>query len=117
MKDIIMPRLTALLAVAAITFAAPALAVEPSVTITSPTDGAKLDAMTQAKLIYEVVPGPKGDHTHLYIDGKEVAIVRELKGARTLETMAPGGHEICIKVVNKAHTPIGVQQCIKVTVE
>lgn len=112
-----MPRLTALLAVAAITIGAPAFAADPSVTITSPTDGAKLDVMAQAKLVYTVVPGPKGDHTHLYIDGKEVAIVRELKGTRTLETMTPGDHEICIKVVNKAHTPIGVQQCIKVTVE
>ena len=112
-----MQRLTTLLAVAATTFAAPALAADPSVTITAPTDGAKLDAMAQTKLVYDVVPGPKGDHTHLYIDGKEVAIVRELKGTRTLETMALGGHEICIKVVNKAHAPIGVQKCIKVTVD
>ncbi len=112
-----MPNLTTLLAVATITFAAPALAANPLVTITAPADGAKLDAMAQAKLVYDVVPGPKGDHTHLYIDGKEIAIVRELKGTRTLETMAPGGHEICIKVVNKAHTPIGLQKCIKVTVE
>lgn len=97
--------------------AATALAATPSVTISAPANGAKLDAMAQTKLVYDVVPGPNGDHTHLYIDGKEVAILRELKGTRTLETMTPGGHEICIKVVNKAHTPVGLQKCIKVTVE
>ncbi len=115
-----MLKLTTFLAVTAITFATfatPAVAADPSVTITAPTDGAKLDAMAQTKLIYDVVPGPNGDHTHLYIDRKEVAILRQLKGTRTLDTMAPGEHEICIKVVNKAHVPIGLQKCINVTVE
>jgi hypothetical protein len=31
--------------------------------------------------------------------------------------MAPGPHTLCIKVVNKAHVPIGVEQCVKVNVE
>lgn len=94
-----------------------ALAADPSVTIASPADGARLDAMAQAKIVYVVEPGPQGDHTHLYVDGKEAAILRSLKGSHTLATLAPGGHDICIKVVNKAHTPIGVEKCIKVTVQ
>lgn len=93
------------------------LAAEPSVKIISPADGAKLDAMAQTRLVYEVQPGQKGDHTHLYVDGKETAILRKLKGSQTLETMPPGSHDICIKVVNKAHTPVGVDKCIKVTVQ
>lgn len=92
-----------------------ALAADAAVTILSPADGAKLDAMAQTKVEYVVEPGPKGDHTHLYVDGKEAAILRTLKGSHTLETMSPGSHEICIKVVNKSHTPIGVEKCIKVT--
>ena len=112
-----MSRLRLVLFAAAALPALHALAAEPSVTIRSPADGATLDAMEQAQIVYDVVPGPRGDHTHLYIDGKEVAILRQLKGSRTLESMAPGPHEICIKVVNKAHTPIGVQQCIHVTVD
>ena len=112
-----MLKLTTLLAVVAMSVAPLVVAAQPSITITAPADGAKLDAMAQATLVYDVVPGPGGDHTHLYIDGKEVAILRELKATRTLDTMTPGGHEICIKVVNKAHTPIGLQKCIKVTVE
>ena len=92
-------------------------AADASVKITSPADGAKLDAMAQNKLVYEVIPGPKGDHIHLYVDGKEAAILRELKGSYALETLAPGKHDICVKVVNKGHTPIGVEQCIKVIAE
>ena len=98
-------------------FAVSATAAGPSVTISAPTDGAKLDAMVQNKISYDVVPGPNGDHTHLYVDGKEVAILRQLKGTHTLESMAPGKHQLCVKVVNKAHTPIGVEKCIGVTVD
>ena len=102
----------------ALTLSGPALAGdEPNIKIITPKDGDKLDAMTQHKLSYEVVPGAKGDHTHLYVDGKEAAILRQLKGSHTLENLAAGQREICIKIVNKGHTPIGVQRCIKVTVE
>ena len=93
------------------------LAETASVKITSPADAAKLDAMAQNKVVYEVVPGPRGDHTHLYVDNKEVAVLRELKGSYALATLSPGRHDICIKVVNKGHTPIGVEQCVKVTVD
>ena len=103
--------------VAAALLSTSAFAVTPSVTISAPADGAKLDAMAQNKISYDVVPGPNGDHTHLYIDGNEVAMLRQLKGTQTLESMSPGKHEICIKVVNKAHTPIGVGKCIHVTVD
>lgn len=94
-----------------------AMAAEGSVTIESPKDGAKLDAMSQNKLVYAVVPGPGGDHVHVYVDGKEAGILRQLKGSYTLETLAAGKHDICIKVVNKAHTPIGLQRCVAVSVE
>ena len=101
--------------IAGLSFAA--MAQEPSVMIDSPADGARLDAMTQARIAYRVVPGPQGDHTHLYVDDKEAAILRQLQGTHTLDTLAPGNHDICIKVVNKAHTPIGVEDCVKVVVE
>ena len=93
------------------------LAADASVKIISPADGTKLDAMAQNKIAYEAVPGPKGDHIHLYVDGKEAAILRQLKGTHTLETLAPGKHTICVKVVNKGHTPIGIEQCINVMAE
>ncbi len=109
--------LSLLLMLAAAGFSVQVLAAEGSVTITSPASGAKLDSMVQNKISYEVVPGPRGDHVHLYVDGKETAVIRQLKGSYTMDTLAPGKREICIKVVNKGHTPIGVQQCVNVTVD
>ncbi|MEZ5607072.1 MAG: hypothetical protein R3E52_08055 [Burkholderiaceae bacterium] len=111
------PTLLVALMSGAFLLAPAAMAAEGSVTIESPKDGAKLDAMAQNKLVYSVVPGPNGDHVHVYVDGKEVGILRQLKGSYTLETLAGGKHDICIKVVNKAHTPIGLQQCVKVQVD
>ncbi len=92
-------------------------AAEASVTILSPADGATLDLMAQNKVEYEVVPGPQGHHVHFYVDGRETAILRRLVGSHTLGSLAEGPHELCVKVVNRNHTPIGVEKCIDVTVE
>lgn len=90
---------------------------EPYAKITYPKDGQKLDATSRKQVDYEVDPGPRGDHIHLYVDNKEAAIVRKLAGSHPLESMAPGPHALCIKVVNKAHVPIGVEQCVNVNME
>jgi hypothetical protein len=87
------------------------------VQITSPADGATLDAMDENRLVYEVDPGPRGDHVHVYVDGKEVGILRSLKGSYLLEAMPSGKRDLCVKVVNKAHVPVGIEQCVQVTVK
>jgi hypothetical protein len=87
------------------------------VLITSPADGASLDALDENRLVYEVDPGPRGDHVHIYLDNREVGILRKLKGSYLLETPSSGKHGICVKVVNKAHVPVGIEQCIQVTVK
>lgn len=88
-----------------------------SVRILSPANGARLDAFDQNHIAYEVVPGPNADHVHLYVDGKETAILRKLEGNYALQSLSPGPHDLCVKVVNKAHVPTGVEKCIKVHVE
>lgn len=117
MKTMLALALTGTLAVLAMPLHAAKPAGKPFVKITAPKEGAKLDAMDQNKIAYEVSPGPRGDHVHAYVDGKEVAILRTLKGSYTLETLSPGKRNICVKVVNKGHTPIGVEQCVNVVVE
>jgi hypothetical protein len=87
------------------------------VMITSPADGATLDAMAENRLVYEVDPGPRGDHVHVYVDDKEVGILRQLKGSYLLDAPSPGKRNICVKVVNKAHVPVGIDKCVKVTVK
>jgi len=95
----------------------PALGLaQGSVNIQSPANGATLDALEENRLVYEVVPGPRGDHVHLYVDNQEVAILRKLKGSYLLDSLATGKRTICVKVVNKAHVPIGLEKCIQVTV-
>ena len=93
------------------------LADDASVTIFSPADGAKLSRTAQTKINYEVIPGLKGDHVHLYVDDNKEDASRQLKGSLSLEPMAPGKHKICILIASKGHTPTGVQQCIKISVE
>lgn len=116
LRPFVRPFLLACTGVAAIAVA-PLAQAQPRVHIEAPADGAKLDAMEQNRLVYEVDPGPRGDHVHAYVDGKEVGILRERKGSYTLETLPPGPHRLCVKIVNKAHTPIGVEDCVKVVVE
>lgn len=97
--------------------ASPAMAAEAKIDITSPVDGSMLVAKAQSKLVYEITLGGEGDHAHLYVDGKQAALLRQMKGSYMLDPMARGMHEICAKMVNKNHTPIGVERCIKVTAE
>lgn len=85
-----------------------------SVTISSPSEGAKV-GLTGTKLVYDVVPGPMGDHVHVYVDGEQAALLRQLKGSYTLDKMSAGEHTVCIKVVDKGHTPTGTEKCVKVT--
>jgi len=98
--------------------AAPSLGLaQGKAVITSPADGATLDGMDENRVAYDVVYGPRGDHAHLYVDNKEVAILRKPKGSYLLETLSSGKHDLCVKVVNKAHVPTGIEQCIQVTVK
>ena len=94
-----------------------ALAADGSITISAPADGAKLSHSAMTTITYDVTPGPTGDHVHLYVDNGEASVIRKLKGNYSLDKLAAGKHEICIKVVTKSHTPTGIQQCIKVSVE
>lgn len=85
--------------------------------VTFPVEGAKLDAKAQNKLDYNITLGGDGNHAHVYVDNSSVAMVRETKGSYVLENLEQGKREICIKVVNRNHTPIGVQHCVTVMVE
>jgi hypothetical protein len=117
-KEIVMriSSVSPILGAALLACAQTSLAENASVKITAPANGTRLDAMAQNKVAYDIRPGPKGDHVHLYVDRKEAAILRQLKGSYTLATLAPGPHDICVRVVDKGHTPIGVEQCVTVSV-
>lgn len=93
-----------------------AFAADGSITITSPADGATIKANTETRLDYEIAPGARGDHFHISIDGKE-SVVRSLKGSYTLPKFSAGKHTITLKVVDKGHTPVGLEKTVTVTAE
>jgi len=86
------------------------------VSISAPADGDRIDAKAQIKLDYDITLGGDGDHAHLYVDDRRIAMLRQMKGSYMIFPLDPGARVICIKVVNSNHTPIGVERCIKVTV-
>ncbi|MFZ5524170.1 MAG: hypothetical protein ACOY9D_08840 [Pseudomonadota bacterium] len=86
------------------------------VDIFAPADGATIDAKAQIKLDYDITLAGEGDHAHLYVDDRRIAMLRQMKGSYMVFALDPGMHEICIKVVNGNHTPIGVSRCVRVTV-
>jgi len=107
-----------MLMLALASFAAPpVVAAGGNIDIISPVEGAKLDAKAENKMEYNVTLGESGGHIHVYVDGEEMAVLRQIKGSYTLEPLAKGKRDICIKIVNKNHTPSGVERCVKVTVD
>ncbi|MEQ1673756.1 MAG: hypothetical protein ABL865_01775 [Candidatus Nitrotoga sp.] len=96
---------------------AAASAADASVAISSPAANVIIKAGSPIPVTYDVIPGSKGDHTHIYVNGDQKAVLMKLKDTHTLDGLAAGKHDICIKVVNKGHAPIGVEKCISVSVE
>ncbi len=94
------------------------LAAGAKVVISSPVEGAKISPTSKIEVVFEVAPGAKGDHVHLYVDDKKnTVMLRTLKGSHTLEPLAPGKHGICVMLVHKGHTEVGAQDCVMFRVE
>jgi len=85
-----------------------------SIKILSPANKAQIDAGEEYPLKYEVVPGPGGDHFHVWVDDDRGPGVHDAKGTYMLPKLSPGTHTITIKVVDKGHVPTGPQQSITV---
>ena len=86
-----------------------------SVKILSPANNERLDAGEEYPLNYEVTPGPRGDHFHVWVDKDRGPGVHDSKGIYNLPKLTPGQHVITIKVVGKGHVPTGPQQSINVS--
>lgn len=69
-------------------------------------------------LEYNLIKGPKGDHAHLWIDGKERKPLKQPKGYKlTGVKLSKGEHTIELKVADSSHTPIGVNDTYKLVVK
>lgn len=94
---------------------ASAFAATGSVTISSPADGAVVTPKDDIEISYEAVPGPEGDHLHLYLDGKRVDVLHPMKGKAEVGMLDPGKHQICLAVNTKGHVATGAEKCIDIT--
>lgn len=94
-----------------------AISKEASIKILSPLDGETLFRSAKNRINFEASPGLTGDHIHLYIDDKDPVVLHQLNGNYTFPKLEAGNRDICLKLVDKNHTPIGVDKCVKVKVE
>ena len=92
-----------------------AFAASGKVTITSPADGAMVGSNSKIMMSYEATSGSDGDHLHLYVDGKRVDVINQMKGTTEVSVLPPGKHHICLTVNTKGHMPIGAEGCVDVT--
>lgn len=100
--------------------AVPAAAVgaeESPVTLSAPADGEKLAAGQTHKAVFEVKPGSKAHHVHLFVDAEEVGTAHKLKGDFTYGPLKAGEHKVCASAVNKGHAPVGAQSCAAISVQ
>ncbi len=88
---------------------------DANVKITSPADGSKIKTGDPVNVVYSITPNPGGDHSHIYVNGKEAGILRKLNSSFSLDPLPVGTHTLCVKVVNKGHASIGQESCITVT--
>lgn len=83
--------------------------------IVSPTDRAQINAEQEYSLIYEVALGPGGNHFHVWVDDKRGPGVRDLNGTYLLPALSPGEHVITLRIVDRQHSPTGVEKSIRLT--
>jgi hypothetical protein len=94
-----------------------AYAADGSITISSPMNGAMVSAKDKVAVSYAAMLGSNGDHLHLYVDGKRVDVLRQVKGNAELDALAAGKHHVCMTVNTSSHAPTGVETCIDITAQ
>jgi hypothetical protein len=85
-----------------------------NVVITAPADGTVVHGPI-IELTLSVDKGPRGEHVHLYADGKFEAIV---KGDRyQFKGLPAGEHRIYVRLATRKHEELGPTAMVTFTVE
>lgn len=92
-----------------------AFAADGSITISSPANGAMVNANSKVTVTYAAMLGSTGDHLHLYVDGKRVDVLHQIKGSTDLDALTAGKHHVCLTVNTSSHAPTGVETCVDIT--
>jgi len=100
-----------------ITMPGPAMAVDGSITILEPVNGA---VSSGDELKYDVVLSPSGNHLHVYVDDQSPMIVRKVKDCPcsvSLPMLGAGKHTIVIKEATASHALTGLESTVTFTVK
>jgi len=87
---------------------------EGNVVITSPAKGASLKGGTVDVVIELRDKGRRGDHVHLYIDGKLVKPLYGDKVSYTFTGLQRGRHTITVKIATKGHSVLETEDSVTV---
>ena len=94
-----------------------AYSADGSITISSPANGAMVSSNSKVSITYAAMLGPTGDHLHLYVDGKRVDVLRQIKGSTEIDALPAGKHHVCLTVNTSSHAPTGVETCVDITAQ
>jgi hypothetical protein len=94
-----------------------AYAADGKIMISSPANGAMVATKGMVPVVYDAMLGPNGDHLHLYVDGKRVDVLRQLKGSAELDALPAGKHHVCLTENTKSHAPTGLETCVDITAQ
>ncbi len=93
------------------------MAAPASVVITTPADHATLTHNQRVTVTFHANPGTEGDHVHIYLDGKRVAVLLQLDGVYDLGPLPSGKHEIGVQLSTADHQELGIGKTVTVDVK
>ncbi len=86
------------------------------VVITSPEDGAVIKGRTVDVLIELRDRGRRGNHVHIYMDGRLIKPLYGDKVSYTFSGLAPGTHTISVRIATKGHKVLKAHDSVTVEV-
>jgi len=86
------------------------------VVITSPADGETVRGGAVDVIIELRDRGSRGDHVHLYIDGRLVKPLYGDKVAYTLNGLGSGTHTITVRIATKGHHVLDTEDSVRINV-
>jgi len=87
------------------------------VKINSPEDGAVIKGNSVVVSFEIKDKGSRGDHVHLFLDGRLVKPLYGVKSEYKIKGLSKGDHKIEIRLSTKSHHVLDVKDSVTITVE
>ncbi len=93
-----------------------AAGTDGEVAITSPSDGAVMSGVGVEVVIELRDRGSRGDHVHLYLDGKLVKPLYGEKVTYTFPSLGHGEHTFTVRLATKGHRLLEAEDSVTVSI-